>query len=101
MNEMIEIRQKPGESVWEIDQRFKRLKGKLKYLMIDMQHRHLFRQFTATTLKISIATTKVSDAGRGSAGSPTTGRKPVSTDRPNHRGTEGGFEELNVSAKPE
>jgi hypothetical protein len=42
MNEMIEIRQKPGESVWEIDQRFKRLKGKLKYLMTDMQHRHLF-----------------------------------------------------------
>jgi hypothetical protein len=23
MNEMIEIRKKPGESVWEIDQRFK------------------------------------------------------------------------------
>jgi hypothetical protein len=42
MNEMIEIRQKPGESVWEIDQRFKRLKGKLKYVMTDMQHRHLF-----------------------------------------------------------
>jgi hypothetical protein len=42
MNEMIEIRQKPGESVWEIDQRFKRLKGKLKYLMTDMKHRHLF-----------------------------------------------------------
>jgi hypothetical protein len=42
MNEMIEIRQKPGESVWEIDQIFKRLKGKLKYLMTDMQHRHLF-----------------------------------------------------------
>ena len=38
MNEMIEIRQKPGESVWEIDQRFQRLKGKLKYLMTDMQH---------------------------------------------------------------
>jgi hypothetical protein len=36
MNEMIEIKQKPGESVWEIDQRFKRLKGKLKYLMTDM-----------------------------------------------------------------
>jgi hypothetical protein len=36
MNEMIEIRQKPGESVWEIDQIFKRLKGKLKYLMTDM-----------------------------------------------------------------
>jgi hypothetical protein len=30
MNEMIEIRQKPGESVWEIDQRFKQLKGNLK-----------------------------------------------------------------------
>jgi hypothetical protein len=42
MNEMIEIRQKPGESVWEIDQRFKRLKGKLRYAMTDMQHRHLF-----------------------------------------------------------
>jgi hypothetical protein len=42
MNEMIEIRKKPGESVWEIDQRFKRLKGKLKYAITDMQHRHLF-----------------------------------------------------------
>jgi hypothetical protein len=42
MNEMIKIRKKRGESVWEIDQRFKQLKGKLKYLMIDMQHRHLF-----------------------------------------------------------
>jgi hypothetical protein len=42
MNEMIEIRQKPGESVWEIDQRFKQLKGKLKYLMTNMQHRHMF-----------------------------------------------------------
>jgi hypothetical protein len=30
MNEMIEIRQKLGESVWEIDQRFKQLKGELK-----------------------------------------------------------------------
>jgi hypothetical protein len=27
MNEMIEIRQKPGESVWEIDQRFKMVEG--------------------------------------------------------------------------
>jgi DNA repair exonuclease SbcCD ATPase subunit len=42
MNEMIEIQQKPRESVWKIDQRFKRLKGKLKYLMTDMQHRRLF-----------------------------------------------------------
>jgi hypothetical protein len=40
MNEMIEIRKKPGESVWEIDQRFKKLK--LKYIMNDMQRRHLF-----------------------------------------------------------
>jgi hypothetical protein len=36
MNEMIEIRQKLGESVWEIDQRFNRIKGKLKYLITDM-----------------------------------------------------------------
>jgi hypothetical protein len=42
MNEMIEIRQKPGESVWDIDHRFKRLKEKLKYIMTDMQHKHLF-----------------------------------------------------------
>jgi hypothetical protein len=42
MNKMIEIRQKPSESVWEIDQRFKRLKGKLKYAITDMQHKHLF-----------------------------------------------------------
>jgi hypothetical protein len=36
MNEMIEIRQKPGEFVWEINQRFKRLKGKIKYVMKNM-----------------------------------------------------------------
>jgi hypothetical protein len=42
MNEMIEIGQKLGEFVWEIDQRFKRLKGKLKYLMTEMQHQNLF-----------------------------------------------------------
>jgi hypothetical protein len=42
MNEMIEIKQKPGESVWEVDQKFKILKGKLKYPITDMQHRHLF-----------------------------------------------------------
>jgi hypothetical protein len=42
MNEMIEVRQKPGESVWDIDQKFKTLKGKLKYPISDMQHRQLF-----------------------------------------------------------
>jgi hypothetical protein len=42
INEMIQIRKKPGESVWEIDHRFKHLKGKLKYEITDMQHRHLF-----------------------------------------------------------
>jgi hypothetical protein len=36
MNEMIEIRKKPGESVWDIDQRFKCIKGNLKYFMTDM-----------------------------------------------------------------
>jgi hypothetical protein len=39
---MIEIVQKPSEYVWEIDYRFKCLKGKLKYAITDMQHRHLF-----------------------------------------------------------
>jgi hypothetical protein len=42
MNEMIEIMQKPSESIWEIDQRFKHLKGKLKYAISSMQHGHLF-----------------------------------------------------------
>jgi hypothetical protein len=36
MNEMTKIRKKPGESVWEIDQRFKHLKGKLKYYITYM-----------------------------------------------------------------
>jgi hypothetical protein len=34
MNEMIEIRKKPGESIWDIYQRFKHLKGKFKYAII-------------------------------------------------------------------
>jgi hypothetical protein len=42
MNEMIEMGKKPGDSVWEIDQWFKHLKGKLKYSITDMQHRQLF-----------------------------------------------------------
>jgi hypothetical protein len=42
MNEIIEIIQKLGEFVWDIVQRFKRLKGNMKYVMTDMQHRHLF-----------------------------------------------------------
>jgi uncharacterized FlaG/YvyC family protein len=42
MNKMIEIRHKLREFVWDIDQIFKQLKGKLKYLMNNMQHRHMF-----------------------------------------------------------
>jgi hypothetical protein len=42
MKNMIEIGKKPGESVWEIDQRLKQLKGKLKYVMKILQHRHMF-----------------------------------------------------------
>jgi len=42
MNEMIEIKQKTRESVWEADHKFKRLKGKMKFTITDMQHRHLF-----------------------------------------------------------
>jgi hypothetical protein len=51
MNEMIEIRHKTGEFVWEIDQIFKRLKGKMKYVMKDMQHRHLFVNSLLSHLK--------------------------------------------------
>jgi hypothetical protein len=42
MNEIIDINQKPRELVWEVDQKFKRLKGKLKYPITDIHHRHLF-----------------------------------------------------------
>jgi len=42
MSEMNEIGQKQSDSIWDIDQRFKHLKGKLKYLINDMQHRKLF-----------------------------------------------------------
>jgi hypothetical protein len=36
MNDMIWVRKKLGESVWDIDQRFKKFKGKLKYPIYDM-----------------------------------------------------------------
>jgi hypothetical protein len=39
---MIEIKHKPGEPDWEVDQKFKRIKVKLKYPIAYMQHRHLF-----------------------------------------------------------
>ena len=42
MNEMIEVRQKPREYVWDIDQKFKTLKGKLKCPISSMQHKHVF-----------------------------------------------------------
>jgi hypothetical protein len=38
--------------------------------------------------------------GRGSTGSPTTGRKLILKERSIHRGVEGGYEELNVPTKP-
>jgi len=51
MNEMIEIKKKLGESVWEVDQKFKRLKGKLKYTITDTQHTHLFVNYLLPHLK--------------------------------------------------
>jgi hypothetical protein len=42
MNEIIEVRKKPGESVWDVDKKFKTLKGKMKYPIYNMQHRQLF-----------------------------------------------------------
>jgi hypothetical protein len=51
MNEMIEIRRKPRKSMWEIDQRFKQLKGKIKYVMTDMHHMNLFVNSLLRNLK--------------------------------------------------
>jgi hypothetical protein len=54
MNEMIEIRKNTGDYVWEIDHRFKRLKGNLKYVMIGMQHMNLFVNSLLPHLKYSL-----------------------------------------------
>jgi hypothetical protein len=58
-------------------------------------------QFTSTTFEIPLETTEVSDLGRGSVGSPTTGREPILEDRSNNRGAQGRPEESNISIKPE
>jgi hypothetical protein len=42
MNEMIGIKENIGESFSEFDQKFKILKGKLYYPIVDMKHRHIF-----------------------------------------------------------
>jgi hypothetical protein len=54
MNEMIEVRKKPSDYVWEIDQWFKCLKGKLKYAITDMKHRHLFVNLLLPHLKYQL-----------------------------------------------
>jgi hypothetical protein len=69
--------------------------------MTYMHHRHSVCQFTATTLEIPFATTEVSNPGKRLYRNPTTGREPISEDRSNHRGVEGGSEELNIPAKLE
>jgi hypothetical protein len=58
-------------------------------------------QLTTPTLKISITTTEVSDAGKGSVGILAIGRVSVLAYGPGYRRTEGGSEELNISAEPE
>jgi len=45
MNEMIEVKRNPSDLVWEVDRKFKRLKGKVKYHITDMKHKHLFVNF--------------------------------------------------------
>jgi hypothetical protein len=92
MNEMIEIRQKLGESVWEIDQIFKRTQRKNEISHDRYATQAPVCQLTVTTLEISTVTTRVSDTGRGSAGIHATGGKPISEDLSNHRRDEGGYE---------
>jgi hypothetical protein len=76
-------------------------KGKVKISHDRYETPTLVCQFTSPTLKISIATTEVLDASRGSAGSLATRRKPVPADRPSYQITEGGSEKINVLAKLE
>jgi hypothetical protein len=49
------------------------------------------------TLEILVKTTEVPNSGRGPARSLTTRIEPVSADRSNNRGDEGGFEEYKIS----
>jgi hypothetical protein len=58
-------------------------------------------QLTTPTLKISVTTTKVLDAGRGSIDSLATRRELVLADGPDYRRTEGGPKKLNILAEPE
>jgi hypothetical protein len=51
MNEMIYIKHNPGESIWEVDNKFKRIKGNLKYTITDTHHRHLFVNYLFPYLK--------------------------------------------------
>jgi hypothetical protein len=63
MNEMIEIKQKPRELVWEMDQKFKRLKGNLKYTITDTHHRHLFVNYLLPHLKYPLRQQKFQSQG--------------------------------------
>jgi hypothetical protein len=63
MNEMIEIKHKPGESVSEVDQNFKRLKIKLKYTITDTQHRHLILNYLVSHLKYPLRQHKFQSEG--------------------------------------
>jgi hypothetical protein len=73
------------------------LKGKLKYAMTDMQHRNLFVNSLLPHLKYPLRQQKFQTQAEALARSLTTGREPVSVDRSNNRGVEGGFEEYNIS----
>jgi hypothetical protein len=63
MNEIIEIKKKLGESIWEVDQKFKRLKGKVKYIIIDTHHRHLFVNSLLPHLKYPLSQQKFQSQG--------------------------------------
>jgi hypothetical protein len=54
MNDMIEIKKKPSELVWDVDHKFKRLKGKLNYPITYMKHINLFFNSLLAHLKYSL-----------------------------------------------
>ena len=63
MNEMIEIKKKPRESVWEVDRKFKRLKDKLTYTITSTQQRHLFVNSLFPHLKYPLGQHKLKSQG--------------------------------------
>jgi hypothetical protein len=69
--------------------------------MNDMHHGNLFVNSLLPHLKYPLRQQKFQTQAEALQASTTTRREPVSEDRSNNRGAEGGYEEPHISTKPE